>query len=192
MAEFTVREVTASLLPEWIAFFDHDAFRDNPRWASCYCYFYHAEHSEQPWTDRTGEANRSASMELIRARALRGYLAYKGTNPVGWCNAAPRQQFPNLQRDQRLEVHDIEQVGSIVCFVIAPSFRRQGVATKLLEAACRGFQSEGLKVAEAYPRSDAREDAPNYHGPLQLYLTAGFKPYREIENLVVVRKDLMP
>ena len=33
-------------------------------------------------------------------------------------------------------------------------------------------------------------DAHNYHGPLAMYLKAGFTPHREIENLVIVRRKL--
>ena len=33
---FTVQPMTPALQAEWLAFFDHVAFADNPRWASWY------------------------------------------------------------------------------------------------------------------------------------------------------------
>ena len=35
MGQITLRELTPQLLPDWLAFFDHDAFADNPDpWSS--------------------------------------------------------------------------------------------------------------------------------------------------------------
>jgi hypothetical protein len=64
------------------------------------------------------------------------------------------------------------------------------VARRLLDAACAGFRDMGLVVAEAYPRKQASGDAANYHGPLALFLEAGFAPFSESETVVVVRKNL--
>jgi len=89
-----------------------------------------------------------------------------------------------------LAVDDAGEVGSIVCFLVAKPFRGQGVAAGLLDAACAGFRERGLRVAEAYPSRTAAGDAATYHGPLALYLRAGFKPYREVGQSVIVRREL--
>lgn len=185
-----IRRLTPSLLEDWLAYFDHDAFEDNPDWFGCYCCWFHVDHEHGEWEARTSEENRAASSELIRTGGLRGYLAYAGGRPVGWCQAAPRALIPNIANDPQLAVADGDEVGSIVCFNVAAAFRRQGVSSRLLEAACAGFREDGLRTAEAYPHPDARGDAANYHGPLALYLRAGFKPYRKLEDLLIVRRDL--
>jgi ribosomal protein S18 acetylase RimI-like enzyme len=187
-----IRPLTPSRLPDWLALFDHAAFTDNPEWASCYCQFYLADHSVKDWESRTGNENREASSRSIGAGELHGYLAFSGETPVGWCHAAPRSLIPNLQAEEDLATEDIDQVGSIVCFIVAPPFRRQGVARDLLEAACAGLRDNGLTVAEAYPRKDASSDAGNYHGALSMYLEAGFQTFRELDRVVVVRKLLGP
>ncbi len=64
---------------------------------------------------------------------------------------------------------DLERVGAIVCFVVAQPHRRQGIARRLLDAACEGFRRQGLAVAEAYPRKGSTSDAVNYKGPSQLH-----------------------
>jgi len=45
-------------------------------------------------------------------------------------------------------------------------------------------------MVEAYPRKDIRDEAVNYHGPLAMYLAAGFEPVKEKEGVVTVRKKL--
>lgn len=190
MSEIDVRELTPALLEDWLAFFDYDAFADNHEWAACYCHFYHANHSAKDWDERSSLENRTASSQLIAAGRLKGYLAYVDRKAVGWCQAAPYVSIPNLKSDKRFALAEPEGVGSIVCFVVARPFRRSGVARRLLDAACAGFRDMGLVVAEAYPRKQASGDAANYHGPLALFLEAGFAPFSESETVVVVRKNL--
>jgi hypothetical protein len=66
------------------------------------------------------------------------------------------------------------------------------VATRLLQAACQGFASQGVRVVKAYPRRDASSEAGHYHGPLAMYLKAGFEEIGEAGGIVTVRKSLLP
>ena len=77
-----------------------------------------------------------------------------------------------------------------MCFIVAKAYRGTGVARRLLEAACAGFRNQGIDVVEAYPRKDTGDEAANYHGPLAMYLAAGFEPVKEKEGVVTVRKKL--
>ena len=90
---------------------------------------------------------------------------------------------------------DADRIGSIVCFVIAKNHRRKGIARRLLEAACKGFKAQGFTMAEAYVLKDAKGDAMNYPGPLSMYLSAGFEPFRECccdgDDTIVVRRSLV-
>lgn len=190
MNEIEVRELKPELLQDWLSFFDHDAFVDNPEWEGCYCHFYHANHAEKDWGERSAAENRAASRGLILSGNLRGLLAYADGKPAGWCHAAPRLLIPNLLTSHGLEVEDAERVGSIVCFVVAPGLRRQGIARRLLDAACSGFAAQGLAIAEAYPRLNVDGDAANYHGPSSLYREAGFVEYRRLDRVMMVRKAL--
>ena len=184
--EITIRELTPQLLDDYLTFFDRDAFTDNPRWASCYCYFNHAPHHLQKWEDRTAADNRAAVSQRILAGQMHGYLAYDRDRPVAWCNAAPRPLITTLDDDQT----STDKIGSIVCFVVAKPYRGQQIARQLLEAACAGFLRQGFQIAEAYPRPGARGEAANHTGPLSLYLAAGFLPYRESGGTLIVRKTL--
>lgn len=190
MAGPVIRRLTPDLLPDYLSFFDHDAFPDNPGWAGCYCHYFHADHASRNWEDRPGEANRAAAAGLIRSGKLHGYLAYVQDRVIGWCQAAPRLMIPNLQKEEGRLQEDLDRIGAIVCFVIAPSHRRRGIGRALLAGACDGLRAQGLAIVEAYPRKEANSAAANYHGPMAMYRQAGFEPYRELEDYWVVRKSL--
>lgn len=175
-------------LTEFLAFFDGPAFADNPRWASCYCQCFYEDHDQVVWKDRTGAQNRARACERIAKAEMQGYLASVDGQPVGWCSAAPRRLFHALDDEP---VADAETIGAIMCFVVAPEHRGSGIARRLLDAACNGLRSQGLRIAEANPRPNAASPADNHFGPLRLYLSAGFELHRtDTDGSVYVRKAL--
>ena len=181
--EITIKELSPSLIDDFLHFFDHIAFADNPDWADCYCYPYH-------FSDRGKAQNRRAASNQIKESRIQGFLAYHDGNPVGWCNAANRDNYPALHRLMRSGQDELERVGSIVCFVIAPSHRSKGVASRLLKAACDKFSKEGLEYAEAYPVKKSTSAADNFPGPLSMYTRNGFTTHRDAGWYAVVRKLL--
>ena len=50
--------------------------------------------------------------------------------------------------------------------------------------------ADGLAYVEAYPPKEASSDARAYHGPLSLYLGAGFEQVRDLDRYVMVRRTL--
>ncbi len=189
--DIDVRALTPDLLADYLAYFDHTAFTDNPEWAGCYCYFYLRDPQREDWNTRSGEQNRASVAALISAGAMQGYLAYVDGAVAGWCHAAPRSFFPIFANDADLGDTDPGTTGAIVCFNVAPGRRRQGIASALLDAAVRGLTDRGMALAEAYPgKGGATTDAGHYHGPLEMYLRAGFAVVRELESCFVVRKSL--
>lgn len=185
-----VRPLTPALLGDYLAFFDTKAFPDNPRWAVCYCYFPYHDPKATEWQRRTGPENRAAIGACVNAGKAQGYLAYAGTEVVGWSNAAPRRLYPMLNDPPE---PDAETLGSIFCFIVAPTHRGQGIARTLLAAACDGLRAQGMRIAEAKPVKDATTPSANHPGPLALYLSAGFSIVREDgQGNVFVRKSLTP
>jgi GNAT superfamily N-acetyltransferase len=183
MSDLVVKELTPSLRDDFLLFFDDIAFADNPDWADCYCYPYH-------FADRGKAENRRAASNQIAENRIQGFLAYRDGKPVGWCNAANRDIYPALPRLMRSGQDDLERVGSIVCFVIAPTHRSKGVASHLLNAACDKFSKEGFEYAEAYPVKKPTSAADNFPGPLSMYLRNGFPTHRDVGWYVVVRRPL--
>ena len=175
-------------LADFLAFFDGDAFADNPRWRFCYCQFLHVDHTRVDWTQRTAEQNRAVACERIAAGRMQGFLAYRGGRVVGWCNAAPRTLMQAYTDEPGPAAAYIGQIG---CFVVAKAQRRSGVARALLVAALERFRAQGLRIAQGTPQRDARSDAQHHLGPLALFVAAGFRVHSEREDgTIVVRRDL--
>jgi ribosomal protein S18 acetylase RimI-like enzyme len=193
-----IERLTPSRRDDFLRFFDHErgaAFADNPRWAKCYCHF-HEVPAAIAWSSLDAPANRSAMAARIDAGEMDGFLAYAGGEPVGWLNAQPYHKLPHACA--RLEVVppvlDVppHEAAAIVCFVVAPDWRRRGVAGALLEGALASFAARGIRVVDAFPWKAGASTAPadHYHGPLPLFLAAGFERIRDDREVTVVRKRL--
>ena len=185
-----IRALRPELADDFLRFFDRDAFMDNPDWSGCYCLFY--QYTGDDWnTMESAEQNRAEKQALIVRGEAHGYLAYLDGAPVGWCHAAPRATLPGLDRVPEFSCDgDPAEVGAIVCFNIAAPYRGQGLASRLLDAACDGLSDQNFAIAEAYPARRALSDARDYHGRLEMFLKAGFAVHREGERFAVVRKVL--
>jgi ribosomal protein S18 acetylase RimI-like enzyme len=192
--DFNVAPLTPARRDAWLRFFDEVAFADNPRWQSCYCMYPHVDHRVVVWPDRDAGTNRSAACQRIDRAAFDGWLALGADGEVvGWCKAAPRDRFEFLADDA---VADAAAIGRIVCFVVAPAWRRCGVARALLDAACAGFRSAGLKQAEGLASTRKGSAAHHHFGPLAMYLAAGFAVAAgtgdDDDSRVTLRKSLLP
>jgi ribosomal protein S18 acetylase RimI-like enzyme len=163
-----VHPVTEERIEDWLAFFDHDAFAGNPVDAVCYCTGpLLGDTSSRPW-----QVNRSCMVEMLRNGRAYGYLAYAGGRPAGWVNASMRENA----------------VISVACFVIAPPFRRHGVAGALLARVLADAPARAAKVVEASPLNQAdASDAANFRGHLGLFLAHGFEVVERRESDSLVR-----
>jgi GNAT superfamily N-acetyltransferase len=178
------------LKDDYLRFFDGDAFADNPAWASCYCVSYTMNMPPADFDERTAAENRAERAEQIERDEASGVLAYAGGKVVGWCHAAPRIALPLLDGTAGFDTEDAATTGAIVCYVIAPAYRGQGLASRLLDAACDLLRERGLRRVDAYPPASAGTDAGSYHGRLGMYMDAGFERVRDAGRYVVVRKSL--
>ena len=183
-----VRDVTPERIHHYHRFFDEEAFRDYPVWQSCYCIETHLAGDDDE--ERTAADNRRDMTELIHRGQVTGLLAFDGERPVGWCNYGQTTQLGGLAKRFKLDAADHEGVGSIGCFVISSQYRGHGVASKLLDAAVDRLRAKGLRAVEAYPSKTEHSAQGNYRGPLEMYVRAGFEPYRQLERYVVMRKVL--
>jgi ribosomal protein S18 acetylase RimI-like enzyme len=185
-----VEDVTPDRLDDYQSFFDHDAFRDYPAWQSCYCMETHRTQTDEEWAVRTAKDNRRDMTGGIEKGDVTALLAYVDGNPVGWCNYGESTRLNGVMHRFGLNVAEQQGVGSLACFVIAAPYRKHGVASALLDAAIERLRARGARVAEAYPARGSDSAQGNYRGPLQMFLRAGFEPYRETERHLIVRKAL--
>ncbi|HEY0609643.1 MAG TPA: GNAT family N-acetyltransferase [Chitinophaga sp.] len=130
----------------------------------CWCMPYRA----MPLKGRSSNAaKKSALLERVEQDIPIGLLAYVAGTPVAWCSIAPRETYTGLGGDTALK-----KVWSLACFFIKREYRRQGMMTALITAACKYAKKHGAKYVEAYP---VDTDSPSYR-------FMGFKPVFEQMN----------
>jgi GNAT superfamily N-acetyltransferase/uncharacterized protein YndB with AHSA1/START domain len=185
-----VRDVTSELVPDYLDFFDHYAFRDFPPWQSCYCMETHCTDDDDERAQRTAGDNRRDMSESIKRGHVTGLLAFQGGKPIGWCNYGETTRLGGLMRKMGLAASEHEGVGSVACFVISAPYRGHGVATLLLDAAVERLRARGMRAVEAYPKRSDNSQRTNYRGPLAMFLRAGFEPYGETGRHLILRKNL--
>jgi len=198
--QIRVERLNAARRDDFLGFFDHErgpAFADNPGWAKCYCHFYHVPKAIR-WPSLDAAANRTAMTARIEASEMDGFLAYADREVVGWLNAQPLSKLPYCAARMGIAPPPLpvpsQDAAAIVCFVIAPVWRRRGVARALLAGALASFAARGIRVVDAFPFKAGASTAPthHYHGPLSLFREAGFEVLAEHADLTVMRKLLLP
>ena len=194
-----IEPLVPSRRDDYLRFFDHEhgrAFRDNAEWAPCYCHYHHVS-PVIDWDSLGAPANRLAMDARIACAEMEGYLAYDRDDVVGWLNAQPRPRLRHC--DARIGVPppplDVPpyEAAAVVCFVIAPSHRRRGVARALLAGALTDLAARGLRVVDAYPRAEeggASFAQDHYRGPRRLFLAAGFADLSRHDDVMVMRRML--
>ncbi|WP_456845772.1 GNAT family N-acetyltransferase, partial [Cellulomonas sp. P5_C6] len=107
-----------------------------------------------------------------------GVLAYVDGEVAGWCSVAPRSTYRRLMRSRTIPFVDERDAWSVVCFVVRPRFRHQGLMHELLEGAVAHARASGAEVVEGYPieigTSDRVDVISGYVGTSRLFESAGF------------------
>ena len=144
--------------------------------AGCWCMFWRLPRKD--WTAGKGEGNRRALRKLVRSGAEPGVLAYQDGEPIGWCAAAPRADYPALARSRVLAPVDDRHVWSVACLFVARPHRRRGVSARLLEAAVEHAGRHGVTLVEGYPTVPSTDRAPDaflWTGTAAAFERAGFR-----------------
>ena len=188
--DITIKPLVPDLLDDFLHYFDTVAFSDNPSWATCYCHFYHFNGKNKHFSKRTAEENRKSSKELILSKRMNGLIAFQDDKPIGWCNVNSKENYAKIPYKGKTRDSE-KKIASIICFVIAPTHRKQGIARKLLQYACSYLKNDKYDLIEVYPRKgETLSDAHSYRGPVSLYSSEGFYTYKKFKDYYVMRKDL--
>jgi len=143
-------------------------------------------------------ANREALCGQVRGGPPPGVLGYVDGEPSGWAAVAPRPTYTRLTRSVLLrdepELTD-PSIWSVTCFVVRRPARRRGLSAALLAGTVDLARRAGAGELEGYPVDlDVRprtSAAELYHGPLQVFLHAGFTEVRRPQpDRPVVRLSL--
>ena len=188
IAHIEIHPVTEERIGDWLRFFDHDGFAGNPDWASCYCLEPHMPGTpelERPW-----RSTRATMVERIRGGTTFGYLAYVGGQPAGWVNASWRSDY-GLYRLVDPDGPDPSSVIGVSCFLIAPPYRRHGIASALLDRVIADATARGARWIEGYPDNKPEEsEAGHFRGPRSMYEARGFEPIEVRQRDTVVRRHV--
>jgi GNAT superfamily N-acetyltransferase len=184
-----VHSVTEDRIDDWLQLFDHDGFAGNPDWASCYCLEPHApataEQPERPWRD-----TRATMIARLRGGTTCGYLAYVDGRVAGWVNASSRADYGLFQRVDVGGPPPRSVIG-VSCFVIAPPYRRHGVAAALLDRVIADAPARGAAWIEGYPHNAPRaNDAAHFRGPRSMYEARGFDAIEVNDQYTVMRRPV--
>jgi GNAT superfamily N-acetyltransferase len=143
--------------------------------AGCWCMWWRLKRSD--FSSQAGDGNRLALKELVEAGGPVGVVAYCGGEPVGWCAAAPREQYSALERSRVLRRVDDRPVWSITCFFTARRFRRKGMTEGLIRAAADYAREQGASIVEGYPIEPQKDRYPDtfaYTGFASTFQKLGF------------------
>ena len=154
----------------------------------CFCTAWWVPNWEG-WGERTADENRALREELLQRDEYDGYLLYVEGEPAGWCQVGPRDRLQKIVR--QFDLPPAPATWAITCFLIAPAWRGQGLASELLQAVLADLGTRGARRVEAFPRRGAELDALDlWNGPEGMFLRAGFRVVREDAARPVLALDL--
>ncbi len=171
--------------------------------AHCQCQWVLAPREEYrhiPVEQRRERLREQAACGHPESGTTSGLVAFAGDEPVGWCAVQPRSRYVRLRSARvpwagRHEDRDDDGVWAVVCFVVRPEHRRQGVSTALATAAVEHARSRGARAIEGYPK----ELAPGktdvwgelFVGTPAIFASAGFHEVsRPTPRRLVMRREL--
>lgn len=148
----------------------------DPAAPACWCLSYRVPGGE--FRDLT-PAERPARLRRYAEEGIPpGVIATVDGEPAGWCSVSPRSSHHRLTRSRTIPTVDDVDAWSIVCIVIRPAFRRQGLARHLLDGAVAFARERGAPALEAYPidsEGGRVSSAFAYVGTTGLFESVGFE-----------------
>lgn len=126
-----------------------DVINKNRRANHCWCLSHRLTAAEI--ADLGGGSREQAMRRLCERENPPGVVTYRDGEPVGWCNVGPRSEITRLARSRLIRPIDNVPVWSIICVIVRPGHRRQGVTHHLIEGAVQYAGSRAAPAVEAYP-----------------------------------------
>jgi GNAT superfamily N-acetyltransferase len=153
-----------------------ELFGERGACGGCWCMLWRL--APKQFEQQKGEGNRLAMQKIVESGTVPGILAFDGNKPVGWCALAPRDHYPALARSRVMQPVDDLPVWSVSCLFVHRRYRKQGVATKMLEAAAEHAKRHGAEILEGYPVEPKQGHIPPafaWTGIPKAFKQAGFR-----------------
>ena len=96
-----LRRLTVENLDDFLGYFDHRAFLEDPNWDGCYCQFYLNTPEQNSLEGDKTEVNRASACSRVETGDMDGYLAYEGNKVVGWCAAGSSLLYQDYLEQMR-------------------------------------------------------------------------------------------
>jgi GNAT superfamily N-acetyltransferase len=126
------------------------------------------------WGKRSAEENRQLRDRLFDDGVQDGYLLYLDEEVAGWCQVLERDRLEKLVK--QFDLQRDPTTWAVTCFLIAPKYRRSGMATYLLGQVIEEARCRGAKRIEAFPKRGGKLDALDlWNGPEGMFRAAGFE-----------------
>ena len=185
----TIRPLGPDDAERYVQYLNHLDFHHAPDWSGCYCRYYHTTCTNEAWAKRSADENKAEALAAIQDGSMKGFLAFDGDQVIGWLNANQVEAYPRLRPFIEPYLNN-EKAGCVVCFVIHPEYRKQGVASALLKAAVDQFKKDGYDFVVAAPFENKEEPEKAYRGSISMYLKTGFTVIDSRDNMAIVKKEL--
>jgi GNAT superfamily N-acetyltransferase len=148
----------------------------------CWCQYWRVSASKYGRTSKDQLAGRLVERKKgmrswLEKPSPPGVMAYIDSQPVGWCGFGPRHEMERLVRSRTIPAVDDHPVWSLVCFLVLPGHRGQGVARALLRGAIDCARSYSAPALEAYPIDPAStriNTSSVYMGSVSMFEKEGF------------------
>jgi GNAT superfamily N-acetyltransferase len=184
-----IKALTPELGETFIDYVRNIDFSYAPHWQFCHCQYYHLNCDSEVWRSRTSEQNEILARQNIRDGIMQGFLAFDAERVVGWINANDWRNYALLENDEELLGFEGKS-GLVVCFLIHPDYRRQGLAKKLLKTAVENFREKGYDRVIGRPFFWSQHPERQYHGVPAMYEELGFEKISEINGVSTYMLDL--
>ncbi len=182
---YEIIELTPDLADCFTNYLENLDFSHAQHWSTCYCRYYHTNCSYDIWQNRTSTENKQEALEQIKSGNMKGYLAFDGDKCIGWCNANNLKEYKRFGNELDSIIKG-KKTGCVICFVIHPDYRGQGVARQLLKQAIKDFRSQGYDAVIALPIENINEPQKLYRGTLNMYKENGFKEIDKQDNMSIM------
>jgi GNAT superfamily N-acetyltransferase len=165
MVRLAFKPVTKATKADFVALFEAPS---GPSY--CWCMWTRIT-KEEAKQGKEGKARKPFMLERIDKRVTVGLLAYDSGEPVGWVSVAPRDTFTHVGGP---EAEPEQKIWSITCMYLKRTYRGQGLAHQLIDAAVKFARKRKADILEAYA---VEPDSPSYRnmGFIPAYEEAGFE-----------------